>query len=126
MIKWLVLLHAVAFLALILSSLLLEHKVIIGILIVISLFIYIKQAIGSPVIYIKYSAGKAWEIASLENQLHSVEILSSTVLTSFLIIFHYKAQNDQKKSIIIYKDALELGQFRQLLVELKITGLKKE
>ena len=118
--------HAVAFLALILSSLLLEHKVIIGILIVISLFIYIKQAIGSPVIYIKYSAGKAWEIASLENQLHSVEILSSTVLTSFLIIFHYKAQNDQKKSIIIYKDALELGQFRQLLVELKITGLKKE
>lgn len=125
LIKYLIGLHSLALYASMSNSLFLSHKISLVVLIIISLAYYLNQAIDFKYVFLRYSAENGWEIAYLENQFHGIKILSSTVLTSNIVFFNFKTQNDKKKAILICKDALSVDQYRQLMVELKISGLKK-
>jgi hypothetical protein len=118
--------HIIAFTSVFLTALMLIYKAIIIALIFISLFYYLKRETKFPVFFIRHSLAFGWEIAILENHFHSFDVLSSTVLTHFLIVLHIKQQNRKKQTILICKDALKNDEFRKLMVELKISGLRKD
>jgi hypothetical protein len=75
---------------------------------------------------LRFSLLSGWAIAYAENHYHPITITPSTVITRYLIILHFKMQNQQKQAILIFNDALNGDEYRKLVVELKISGLAKD
>lgn len=75
---------------------------------------------------LRFSLLAGWEIAYAENHYHPITVIPSTVITRFLVILHFKMQNQQKQTILIFNDALNGDEYRKLVVELKISGLAKD
>lgn len=123
--KGLCLLHGIALLAIIITSVAITYKVIIIFLIFYSLFYYSKKAKQCAELYIRYSQENGWEKAHLENQFESIEILPSTFHCLYFVVLYIKKQNSTKQTILICKDALKNDGFRKLTVELKISGICK-
>ncbi len=68
---------------------------------------------------ISYSETKGWQLAD-NGDFENIQILSSTVVTTFLIFLHIA----NKPSILIAHDALSEEDFRRLIVKLKMTANK--
>jgi len=79
---------------------------------------------------IKYTEAFGWQL-SKDYDLVSIEILNSTVVTAFAIFLHYKVSSQPhtpikriKQTRLILNDMLPDGDYRRLLVKLKITHIK--
>lgn len=116
--------HAVAFFAAMINNLAITYKLISVPLLLVSLFYYLKHSNQQFIIRHKLLSG--WEIAFIENHFITTEILPSTVISPYLIVLHYKQENQKKRTALICKDALHKDEYRKLVVELKIAGLKKD
>ena len=123
-IKGLVVLHAVAIIATIFNGLAVANKLIIFSLILISLFVYIKNT--KKEFILRFSSLSGWTLAYSEKHFHPITVLRSTVITPYFIFLHFKMQNQQKHAILIFIDALKGDEFRMLEVELKLSGLVKD
>ena len=124
LIRWLVVLHAIAIVAAFINALDLIYKIIITIMILVSLFIYLKREINFHGLSIRHSTEFGWEVAYSENNFYAIEIVASTVVTRYIIILHF-VQNKENQTMLICRDALFYDEFRKLMVALKISGLKK-
>ena len=125
MTKWLVVIHAIAIVAAFINALAPIYKVIITIMVLVSLLVYLKREINFHGLLIRHSNEAGWEVAHLENNFYTIEILASTILTRYIIVLHF-IQNKKKQTILICRDALFHNEFRKLMVALKISGLNRE
>jgi toxin CptA len=66
---------------------------------------------------IRHTAGLGWELAD-GNDVEAIEIINSTVITTFAIFLHFK-RNAKKQSLLILNDALAEDDYRRLIVRLK-------
>jgi toxin CptA len=73
---------------------------------------------------IKHTETLGWEASSSSNDLESVRILNSTVITPFAIFLHIRSQNAGKQAMLVLSDALSEDDYRRLIVKLK-TSLPK-
>lgn len=110
--------HVLAIMAVFFSAILLIIQIMISMAIVISFIIYLKRQ--SHELSIQYCYSGQWGMFDANNHFQLIEVLSSTVISSFLIVFRFKTQSKQKKTILICKDAMLHDQYRRLLVTLKI------
>jgi len=69
---------------------------------------------------IKHTEAFGWEIAD-GNDFESIQILNSTVITTFAIFLHFN-KNTHKQSLLILNDALTEDDYRRLIVRLKTAG----
>ncbi len=69
---------------------------------------------------IKHTEALGWEIAG-GNDFQPVQILNSTVITTFAIFLHF-TDNTRKQSVLIVTDALSENDYRRLIVRLKTAG----
>lgn len=122
--KGLIVLHVFAIVAASLNALAISYKLIIIGLILISFLYHLKSQIDFSGFTIRHSEAFDWEIALIEHEFQQIEILKSTVITPYVIFLHFKLPKKQKQTAVICADALEGGEFRKLLVELKIAGIK--
>ncbi len=122
-----IVLHIIAILAASLNALAISYKLIIISLILISLFYYLKREINFNGFTIRHSEAFEWEIALLEQDFQAIKILKSTVITPYVIFLHFKfpEKQEQKQAVVICTDALKDDEFRKLLVELRISGIKR-
>jgi len=87
---------------------------------------------------IKYTEALGWEI-SQGNNMETVNILPSTVITVFATFLHIKSQNKDsfrtifrginsanKKTILILSDSLDEGEYRCFIVKLTTTAIKQQ
>ncbi len=125
MIRWLVVIHAIAIVAAFTNALDPIYKVIIAIMVLVSLLVYLKREINFHGLLIRHSTGFGWEVAYSENNFYVIKILASTIITRYLIVLHFM-QNKKKQTILICRDALFQNDFRRLMVALKISGLNRE
>lgn len=65
---------------------------------------------------IRFTEKSSWEIANGDD-FETIEILSSTVITTAYIFLHLK----NKAPIVVASDALNQTEYRQFIVKLKIT-----
>ena len=125
---WIAGLHFLALFAMIISQLPDLLKIILILLIWVHFILekrrYAKQK--QPQILI-YSEGLGWKLL-MDQVAETIEIQPSTVITSFLIIIHYKIIFSENKirSIVCFKDALNPKEFKKLSVQLKISGLSRK
>ncbi len=124
LVRWLIVLHAIAISAVFINALDLIYKVIITFMVLVSLIVHLKREINFHGLSIRHNSEIGWEVAYSENNFHAIEILASTVIMRYIIILHFM-QNKEKQSILICTDALFYDEFRKLLVALKISGLNK-
>lgn len=123
MIKGLVIFHLLSVVAVFISELALAYKVILWDAIIVSLLFYLGKHFAHKGQYIRYSSRNGWE---LDQAFYPIEILTSTVITSYLLILHFEQQNKRKQTILICKDALINDDYRKLIVALRLSGLKKD
>jgi hypothetical protein len=68
---------------------------------------------------------KNWQLAiNFTADYSPIHILPSTVLTTQLILLHYRLHSNRKQTLIIVKDSLTRSQYRLLLTMLKINAIK--
>ena len=124
LIRWLIVLHAIAIGAAFINALDLIYKIIITTMVLVSLLVYLKRENSFQGLSIRHSTEFGWEVAYSENNFYAIEILASTVITRYIIVLHF-VQNKENQTILICRDALFYDKFRKLMVALKISGLNK-
>jgi len=79
---------------------------------------------------IKHTEALGWEISE-GRDLASIEILKSTVITTFALFLHFKYRSQAqswkygyKKTLLVLNDALAEEDYRCLIVKLKTTAIK--
>ena len=79
---------------------------------------------------IKHTDAFGWEISE-GHDFVSIEILKSTVITTFVLFLHFKpssrtgfGKSDAKKTLLVLKDALTEDDYRYLIVKLKTAIIK--
>ncbi|MCK5830409.1 MAG: hypothetical protein KAH20_08910 [Methylococcales bacterium] len=125
--KGIAILHGLAVIVAVFIPLPIIYKIIALVLILGSLIISLKQENISQEYILRYSTIYGWKISELNHYFDSIEILPSTVLTPYIVFFHYRKKYNGKqktKTMVILKDALTDDSFRQLRVELRISGLE--
>lgn len=125
LLKSLLALHLLPIPFIFLCSLSFNNKLLLLVVLFISLLVYLKREICLYGITISFSTIKGWEFGGIDGVFLPIQVLPSTVLTPYLLILHIKLQNNSKKTILIFKDALIDDDYRKLLVRLKISGLQK-
>jgi toxin CptA len=79
---------------------------------------------------IKHTEALGWEVSE-GCDFASVEILKSTVITTFVLFLHFKLgsqaqpwKSSHKKTLLVLNDALAEEDYRCLIVKLKTTAIK--
>jgi hypothetical protein len=78
---------------------------------------------------IKHSDVSGWEIADIGEDFQSVQILTTTVISSFLVLIHYQVQSTlgvttkRMRTLLVINDALDQKDYRSLVVRLKTTAV---
>jgi len=116
--------HFLAIVATYQNSLDISIKVTIILLILISLTRNLKREFQFQSVFIRISLQKGWEITFVDNCFIAMEILPSSVISPYFIVLHFKPQKMPKQTLFIFKDALVDDEYRKLVVQLKILGLK--
>lgn len=74
--------------------------------------------------YLRYTAQQGWSISfDGGNEYRTVTIKSSTVVGSLVTFLHYATDDKAFDTMVIWKDALTPGDYRRLIVKLKLSDL---
>lgn len=121
------LIHLIAAVACIYNALAITIQISLLMMVVIHFYDLTKR-LNITSAKIKYSEMAGWEISETDAQFASVQILTTTVTTTFAVILHYQDDSvlSRKtiKTLLVMPDALPKNDFRRLLVSLKTTRNK--
>lgn len=115
------LIHLLAISACFFNTLPLIYKGILIVFVVVDFIIQLKRS--NQIFYIRQHSVNGWQVAYKEGKFKFIELLHSTVISSIIIVLHFKLENNQKRTIIICNDSLSRDKYRKLKVALKISNL---
>jgi len=116
--------HFLAIVVTYLNKLDISVRIAVILIVLISLIRNLKREFKFQPISIRISSQKGWQISFLDSCFIAMDILPSTVISPYFIVLHFKQQQMPKQTLFILKDALVDDEFRKLVVQLKISGLK--
>lgn len=120
--RMLVLAHGLALLACAISYLPIGFKATLAAVICLHLFLVVRN-LNSTQHTIKHSEAFAWQVWG-EHGFEPVEILYSTVITTFAVFLHIKRENADKQTILVLSDTLPEDVYRHLIIRLRTTVVK--
>ena len=127
--KWVIFVHTLVLGASMFNALVFAIKISLLALICIHCWLTIRR-INVQNFTIKYSEALGWEVSE-GYDFTSVEIMKSTVITTFALFLHFKHSSQaqswkfsHKKTMLVLNDALAEGDYRCLIVKLKTSATK--
>ena len=127
--KWVIFVHTLVLGASMFNALVFAIKISLLALICIHCWLTIRR-INVQNFTIKYSEALGWEVSE-GHDFTSVEIMKSTVITTFALFLHFKYRSQaqswksvHKKTLLVLNDALAEEDYRCLIVKLKTTAIK--
>lgn len=127
--KMVVFIHTLALGASMANALAFAIKISVFAIICINLWLSVRR-LNLEYYTIKYTEAFGWEVSE-GLAFASVEILKSTVITTFALFLHYKqgsqsqpSKSGYKKTLLILNDALAEEDYRCLIVKLKTAAIK--
>ena len=76
----------------------------------------------STAAHLSYTGSNGWRLSTDGNKYFNIVILDATVITSVMIFFHYKTENQACGTLLIGKDSLSsYDEFRRLKVRLTLS-----
>jgi hypothetical protein len=123
----LMVIHGLAGVASWVNALPVMAKLLILLVIVISLSRYLQHFWYQFQPYtLSYTAASGWKITLKNNDLELMQLLATSVMTTQLIVLHFRFQSGKKHSLLIMNDVLSDKDYRALVVMLKMSGLAKK
>jgi hypothetical protein len=120
-------LHCLALFAIWVSAIPLAVKALLTILVIYNgQKVYKGKTRFDKTHWLNYSSGQGWQIAGQDLDFQTITILPSTVVTPWLTVIHYQIKEQSRLSLVVNKDALTPENYRQLIVKLKVKGIKPE
>ncbi|MGZ5621017.1 MAG: protein YgfX [Methylobacter sp.] len=119
--RFLVVMHVLAFGSSIANALPIIVKLALLIGICMHL-LFMNKCLKNERYQIKHTDAASWEISSGDD-FKPIQILSSTVITTFAVFLHF-TDNAHKQSALIVNDALSEDDYRRFIVRLKTAGKK--
>ncbi len=124
-----ILVHTLALTAAMANALALAIKVGLSAIIFLHLWL-ITRRLNAEHYTIKHTDAFDWEISE-GHGFASIEILKSTVITTFVLFLHFKPSSgtgypnsDAKKTLLVLNDSLAEEDYRYLIVKLRTTIIK--
>lgn len=122
---WLLLLHSLAILAILITTLDWFYKTSCIALIFFSGFVYQKYFKRKPkTIYLRHSEKSGWEASFNNVVFYPMKVLSSNVITANLVILNFQLTDQEDRVIkhtnIISQDCMPSDNFRKLRATLRI------
>lgn len=124
-----IIVHALALLASMANALVFSVKISLWVLIGLH-YRFTGRRLTAKKVTVKYSESLGWELSEGVG-FASIEILKSTVITTFALFLHYKyssqsllGMSGHKKTLLVSNDALTDKDYRHLIVKLKTTAIK--
>jgi hypothetical protein len=121
--------HTLALVASMVNSLALSIKVSLFALIGMHCWLTVRR-VNADHYTIKHTEALGWELSE-GSDFASIEILKSTVITTFALFLHFKYRSQaqswksvHKKTLLVLNDALAEEDYRCLIVKLKMTAIK--
>lgn len=121
-------LHLLAVLTLIELKVSMLLQAVLGLLLILHYSYYRRQYFADRnTISLRYSRTSGWQLNNRQ-QFETIEIQPTTFISPWIVIIHYcfESPNRAVHSIVCFKDALCLKEFKRLIVLLKIAGLAKK
>ena len=110
--------HGLALPSIVFLTIALAFKLALLLLIASSLSFHLRRyRLGYYMFTLKHTTEFAWQLCAEE--ISSIQILNSTVLTTFVIVLHLQIDN-KKRYLLVCRDAVSAEEYRQLIVALKI------
>ena len=119
--------HSLAALASMLNGLPLSFK-LLAFLAVIASFKYYSLLYDKKFqpFFIRYSEETGWLVSENKTDFQTIEILSTSVVSQYVIALHFHRQDKKHHSRVIFYDALTTKDYRALVVALKVAWHRKE
>lgn len=126
LLRLLVIIHSLAAVAGLANALPWLYKIITLIAVACSLLFYLRRYhLQFEPCSIKCHANSAWSVAYQGGDFQTMQILLSSLVTTWLIVLHYRLENGKRDSLLILNDALSETDYRALAVALKIAELSQ-
>lgn len=110
-------LHIISFAACWLNNLPLLMQIALSALVIASRIYQYKQPKSD--FYLRYSDKNQWSTTFNNQPFQPITILSTTVITQWLVILHFEIQQ-HSLTRLIFRDSLSSNDYRRLMVQLKI------
>lgn len=111
--------HVLTLPSIVFLTIALPFKLGLLLLVASSLYFHLQRyRLGYYEFTLKYTTEFAWQLCAEE--ITSIQILNSTVLTRFAIVLHLQIEN-KKRYLLVCCDAVSAEEYRQLIVALKIS-----
>jgi len=127
--KMVIIIHILALGASIANTLVFAIKISLFVLIGIHCWLAVRR-LNTEHYTIKHTDAFGWEVLDGQD-FASIEILKSTVITTFALFLHFKHKSQaqswksgHKKTLLVLNDALTAEDYRYLIVKLKTTVIK--
>jgi membrane-bound toxin of toxin-antitoxin system len=121
----LVTMHILSVIAVYLTSLSLEVRVILLAGIGLSLIFWIWDYNLRGHEQIRFSEQAGWQLKRSKGAFFSIRILPASIVTLWCIVLLFE-NGGRRQTLIIFNDELPARDFRRLIVLIKTSGLKKE
>lgn len=119
---YLILVHGLVWMACLVNALALSYKLILlGVVGVHFAFSWSRHTKNRR-LAIRHSHVAGWEV-SLGQGYEPINVLGSTVTTTFAIFLHFTTRDNVRHNALILNDALLADDYRQLLVRLRTAGI---
>ncbi|MEQ1637490.1 MAG: hypothetical protein ABL903_12435 [Methylococcales bacterium] len=121
-------LHILAFIAALSNTLVVSVQFLLSGLILVHFGMqWQRYSIQIKPILLTYNPVSGWGLV-INDLPVPIKILPSTIITPFMIIIYYQKRPACRstESLVCFKDALLQSAYRQLFVQLKITGMQTE
>lgn len=86
-------------------------------------FLIINKRLKNQCWTIRHSDAFGWQVF-IDGQFETIQILYSTVITTFVILLHFQYKNGTRCHLAVLNDALTTADYRQFIVRLKTTQSK--
>lgn len=117
---------AVAVLILLVMPLWVEIPLVIIVLVNFSITLrkHVLRAGNWEIVEILWDKQGRWYIAGKDGFMNTCKLMPSTYVSTWLVILNFKG-NDGRKSVILFRDALDSETFRELRVRLNLEQLEE-
>jgi len=114
-------LHGLAIAAGWLNGLPLIYRILALVIVAFSLLRCLKSVALAP-LYLRYTQPQGWSMAVGDDNFRPMIMLSSTVVTRWLIVLHFQTGEKAHHTRLIFGDSMSADAYRRLRMQLKISG----
>jgi len=102
-------------------------KIILFVVLLVSMVLTLRKGGPGNVKFMTWKEGPEWVIELKDNKQYKTQLLPSSFVSPWLVVLNFKRADEQpRRSVTLFRDALDGESFRRLRVRLELEGTGKD